>query len=88
MHYSVSCGEAYEVGMNVNSYDAMTISARKGETITKVVLIYDWDSNKNTLSVSSGTFDGDATFSGINSQNVLHHERNRLRNGCARVSGV
>ncbi|MCR4653957.1 MAG: hypothetical protein K5744_09760 [Eubacterium sp.] len=71
-HYSVSCGYgcAKETGMTVNCYGALTIQARKGETITKVVLTYNWGNNKNTLSFSSGTFDGNATISGINEQNV------------------
>ncbi len=70
-HYSVSSGwEADEQGMTVNSSSNMTINARKGETITKVVLSYSWDSNKGTLSASAGTFDGNATVSGINAQQV------------------
>ena len=71
-HYSVSCGymEASDGGMTVNSSGALTINARKGETITKVVLTYSWGNNKGTLSASAGTFDGNATVSGINAQQV------------------
>ena len=71
-HYSVSCGymTASDGGMTVNSAGALTINARKGETITKVVLSYSWGNNKGTLSASAGTFDGNATISDINAQQV------------------
>ena len=71
-HYSVSCGylEATESGMQVCKSGAMTINARKGETITKVVLTYNWGNNKSSLSASAGTFDGNATISDINAQQV------------------
>ena len=71
-HYSVSCGymSAGSSGMQVCKAGAMTINARKGETITKVVLTYNWGNNKSSLSASSGTFDGNATISGINAQQV------------------
>ena len=67
-HYSVSCGymNAAESGMP----GALTINARKGETITKVVLTYSWGNNKSSLSASAGTFDGNATISDINAQQV------------------
>ncbi|WP_164173322.1 hypothetical protein [Ruminococcus flavefaciens] len=41
-HYSVSCGYmvADDKGMRVNSFGALTINARKGETISKVILSY------------------------------------------------
>ncbi|MEE5994226.1 MAG: hypothetical protein V3G42_13480, partial [Oscillospiraceae bacterium] len=71
-HYSVSCGYlcAGSTGMTVNSFGALTINARKGETITKVVLTYNWGNNKSSLSASAGTFDGNATISDINAQQV------------------
>lgn len=71
-HYSVSCGymSAGSSGMQVCKAGAMTINARKGETITKVVLTYNWGNNKRSLSASAGTFDGNATISDINAQQV------------------
>ena len=71
-HYSVSCGymSAGSSGMQVCKAGAMTINARKGETITKVVLTYNWGNNKSSLSASAGTFDGNATISDINAQQV------------------
>ena len=71
-HYSVSCGYLYaaESGMQVCKAGALTINARKGETITKVVLTYNWGNNKSSLSASAGTFDGNATISDINAQQV------------------
>ena len=71
-HYSVSCGYlvADDRGMQVNSSGALTINARKGETITKVVLTYNWGNNKSSLSASAGKFDGNATISDINAQQV------------------
>ncbi|MBR6836797.1 MAG: hypothetical protein IKM72_12460, partial [Oscillospiraceae bacterium] len=63
----------------------MTINARKGETITKVVLTYYWDSNKSSLSASPGTFDGNATISGINAQQVTISSSN---NAGVKVSAV
>lgn len=71
-HYSVSCGymSAGSSGMQVCKAGAMTINARKGETITKVVLTYNWGNNKSSLSASTGTFDGNATISDINAQQV------------------
>ena len=71
-HYSVSCGytSAGSSGMQVCKAGAMTINARKGETITKVVLTYSWGNNKSSLSASAGTFDGNATISDINAQQV------------------
>lgn len=71
-HYSVSCGYmcAAESGMQVCTAGALTINARKGETITKVVLTYNWGNNKSSLSASAGTFDGNATISDINAQQV------------------
>ena len=71
-HYSVSCGymNASESGMQVCKAGALTINARKGETITKVVLTYSWGNNKSSLSASAGTFDGNATISDINAQQV------------------
>ena len=70
-HYSISTSwEANSGGMTVNNAYNMTINARKGETITKVVLSYSWGNNKGTLSASAGTFDGNATVSGINAQQV------------------
>ena len=71
-HYSVSCGymTASESGMQVCKSGAMTINARKGETITKVVLTYNWGNNKSSLSASAGPFDGNATISDINAQQV------------------
>ena len=71
-HYSVSCGYmcANDSGMQVCKSGALTINARKGETITKVVLTYNWGNNKSSLSASAGTFDGNATISDINAQQV------------------
>ena len=71
-HYSVSCGYmcANDSGMQVCKSGALTINARKGETITKVVLTYSWGNNKSSLSASPGTFDGNATISDINAQQV------------------
>ena len=71
-HYSVSCGYmcANDSGMQVCKSGALTINARKGETITKVVLTYSWGNNKSSLSASAGTFDGNATISDINAQQV------------------
>ena len=71
-HYSVSCGymSAGSSGMQVCKAGAMTINARKGETITKVVLTYSWGNYKSSLSASAGTFDGNATISDINAQQV------------------
>ena len=71
-HYSVSCGYmvADDKGMTVNSFGALTINARKGETITKVILSYSEGGNRNTLSASIGTFDGNSTITGINAQQV------------------
>lgn len=71
-HYSVSCGymSANSSGMQVCKAGALTINARKGETITKVVLTYSWGNNKSSLSASAGTFDGNATISDINAQQV------------------
>ena len=71
-HYSVSCGymTANSSGMQVCKAGALTINARKGETITKVVLTYNWGNNKSSLSASAGTFDGNATISDINAQQV------------------
>lgn len=71
-HYSVSCGYMFarSSGMQVCTAGAMTINARKGETITKVVLTYNWGNNKSSLSASAGTFDGNATISDINAQQV------------------
>ena len=71
-HYSVSCGymSAGSSGMQVCKAGALTINARKGETITKVVLTYNWGNNKSSLSASAGTFDGNATISDINAQQV------------------
>ena len=56
-HYSVSCGylEAGKQGMTVNSMGALTINARKGETITKVVLTYSWENEKDKISASAGS---------------------------------
>ncbi len=71
-HYSVSCGymAADAKGMPVNSFGALTINARKGETITKVILSYSEGGNRNTLSASTGAFDGNSTITGINAQQV------------------
>lgn len=71
-HYSVSCGYmcASDSGMQVCKSGALTINARKGETITKVVLTYSWGNYKSSLSASAGTFDGNATISDINAQQV------------------
>ena len=71
-HYSVSCGymSAGSSGMQVCKSGALTINARKGETITKVVLTYSWGNYKSSLSASAGTFDGNATISDINAQQV------------------
>ncbi|WP_163427920.1 hypothetical protein, partial [Eubacterium pyruvativorans] len=67
-HYSVSCGYmvADDKGMTVNSFGALTINARKGEIITKVILSYSEGGYRNTLSASIGTFDGNSTITGIN----------------------
>ena len=71
-HYSVSCGYmvADDKGMRVNSFGALTINARKGETISKVILSYSEGGYRNTLSASIGTFDGNSTITGINAQQV------------------
>ncbi|MBR0414942.1 MAG: hypothetical protein IJI67_07725, partial [Clostridia bacterium] len=70
-HYSVSADNLVgESALTINDMHPMTINARKGETITKVVLTYSTGDNKNTLFASAGTFDGDATFSNINAQQV------------------
>ena len=71
-HYSVSCGYmvAGDKGMSVNSFGALTINARKGETITKVILSYSEGGNRTSLSASIGTFDGNSTITGINAQQV------------------
>ena len=70
-HYSVSADNLVgESALTINDIHPMTINARKGETITKVVLTYSRVDDKNTLSASAGTFDGDATFSNINAQQV------------------
>lgn len=71
-HYSVSCGYmvAGDKGMSVNSFGALTINARKGETISKVILSYSEGGYRNTLSASIGTFDGNSTITGINAQQV------------------
>ena len=69
-HYSVSGSFEREAGIHVYFSSSMTINARKGETITKVVLSYNWGNNKGTLSTSAGTFDGNATISDINAQQV------------------
>ena len=69
-HYSVSGEFENESGIHVYNKGPMTINARKGETITKVVLTYSWGNNKSSLSASPGTFDGNATISDINAQQV------------------
>lgn len=69
-HYSVSGEFENESGIHVYNKGPMTINARKGETITKVVLTYSWGNNKSSLSASAGTFDGNATISDINAQQV------------------
>ncbi|MBR3149916.1 MAG: hypothetical protein IKF64_07075, partial [Eubacterium sp.] len=70
-HYTVSADNLVgESALTINDMHPMTINARKGETITKVVLTYRTGDDKDTLSASSGTFDGDATFSNINAQQV------------------
>ena len=69
-HYSVSGEFENEAGIHVYNKGPMTINARKGETITKVVLTYNWGNNKSSLSASAGTFDGNATISDINAQQV------------------
>ncbi|MBR0413356.1 MAG: hypothetical protein IJI47_07330, partial [Eubacterium sp.] len=70
-HYSVSADNLVgESSLIINDMHPMTINARKGETITKVVLTYRTGDDKDTLSASAGTFDGDATFSNINAQQV------------------
>ena len=69
-HYSVSGEFENESGIHVYNKGPMTINARKGETITKVVLTYNWGNYKSSLSASPGTFDGDATISDINAQQV------------------
>ena len=71
-HYSVSCGYmvANDKGMTVNKFGALTINARKGETITKVILSYSEGGNRTSLSASIGTFDGNSTITGINAQQV------------------
>lgn len=69
-HYSVSGEFENESGIHVYNKDPMTINARKGETITKVVLTYSWGNYKSSLSASAGTFDGNATISDINAQQV------------------
>ena len=69
-HYSVSGEFENESGIHVYNKDPMTINARKGETITKVVLTYNWGNYKSSLSASPGTFDGNATISDINAQQV------------------
>ena len=69
-HYSVSGEFENEYGIHVYNKKPMTINARKGETITKVVLTYSWGNNKSSLSASAGTFDGNATISDINAQQV------------------
>ncbi len=61
---------ADDKGMTVNSFGALTINARKGETITKVILSYSEGGYRNTLSASIGTFDGNSTITGINAQQV------------------
>ena len=69
-HYSVSGEFENEYGIHVYNKKPMTINARKGETITKVVLTYSWGNYKSSLSASAGTFDGNATISDINAQQV------------------
>jgi len=69
-HYSVSGEFENESGIHVYNKGPMTINARKGETITKVVLTYSWGNYKSSLSASPGTFDGNATISDINAQQV------------------
>jgi hypothetical protein len=70
-HYTVSADNLVgESSLTINDMHPMTINARKGETITKVVLTYRTGDDKDTLSASAGTFDGDATFSNINAQQV------------------
>ena len=83
-HYSVSADNLVgESALTINDMHPMTINARKGETITKVVLTYSTGDNKNTLFASAGTFDGDATFSNINAQQVTISSRENVN-----ISGV
>ncbi|MBE6819054.1 MAG: hypothetical protein E7517_07875, partial [Ruminococcaceae bacterium] len=83
-HYTVSADNLVgESALTINDMHPMTINARKGETITKVVLTYSTGDNKNTLFASAGTFDGDATFSNINAQQVTISSRENVN-----ISGV
>ena len=85
-HYSVSADNLVgESALTINDIHPMTINARKGETITKVVLTYSRVDDKNTLSASAGTFDGDATFSNINAQQVTISSRDNVDISAVRV---
>ena len=66
-HFSAS-GEAdpMEGYFSVDKWQGITINALDNKTITKVEINWGWNSNKNTMTLSSGTFDGDKTITGVN----------------------
>ncbi|WP_196810170.1 Ig-like domain-containing protein [Butyrivibrio sp. WCD3002] len=68
-HFKVTCGYQWldALGLTINKFGAMTVSSLDETVMTKVVWTYYNGSNKNTISVSRGTFNGNNTVTGINS---------------------
>ena len=54
----------------LNKFHNMTISAKTGKTITKVVFQYIWNGNLDAMTFSSGEFDGSATVSNVNATSL------------------
>ena len=68
-HFNASASDCNSgLGLEVSDSSSLVISARKDETITKVVLGYSLV--YKCTSSDKGTFDGDATFSDINAKEI------------------
>ncbi|MBQ7593183.1 MAG: Ig domain-containing protein [Synergistaceae bacterium] len=71
-HFKVTADDGIDEygGITVDFENAMTIESLNGEEITRVILSYSWDDDKNTVSASPGTYDGANTVSGVNATSV------------------